>query len=131
MTSMHSITRPKAAWPGAWRGGSGWQSFRQPSADIHGMVEHPDDPDGLPVHIVEDAMASVGQASDRGNDFGPESAGQRVTGEQIERLAEAGEIGFADLLAPLFDAIFENGGQIGIRRGPEPDLSHAARLEYP
>jgi len=90
------------------------------------MVKHPNDPDGVAVHVVKDTMAAMGQASDRRRDFGAESSGQGVAAEQVECLAEAGEIGFSYLLAPLFNAVIQYGRQIGIRSGPKPDLSHAA-----
>ena len=67
------------------------------------MVKDSNDPDSLSVQIIEDSMATVGQALDRRLNVSTQRAGLRMAAEQVEGRFEAPEIVLADLPAEPFD----------------------------
>jgi hypothetical protein len=83
------------------------------------------DSDRVAFDIIEDAMAAVPQGTDRRIDLRPQGPSQGMPPKQIECRIEAPEIGFGLLAAECLDAVVEYPFEIGLRRRPESNLSHA------
>jgi hypothetical protein len=89
------------------------------------MMEDANDPDGVAIDIIEDMMAAVRQATDRWIDLGAQRPRQGMPPKQIECRIEAPEIGFGLLSTELSEAVLKDAFEIGLRRCPQSDLSHA------
>lgn len=60
------------------------KSLAEPALHIHGMVKDTNNPDGVAVDVVENAVAAVRQATDRRIDLGPQGTGEGMAPEQIK-----------------------------------------------
>ncbi len=91
------------------------------------MVKDTNDPDRVPVNVVEDAMAAMMKAVNWRIEFSPDCSGARMAPEKLERLMEATQIVERDSLAEPIDAVSAYLDQVGFGSGAEADSSHAGR----